>query len=134
MKRDHFLLFISIIEIIRWIIIYFFLNFVKSNLPQEATIQNEAILWFGSVFFVNIIFAISGIFCFIDFKKYSIVLNFWLAYKIIFVFFILFLLFSNILSLFIYIFIASPLDLLFAFYIILIKVNSKNIQIKDNKN
>jgi hypothetical protein len=125
MRKHSFLLFLSIFEIIRWIMIYLFFNFVKSNLPDATgIITGEYWLWFGSNFFINVLFGLSGILCFIDYKKYFVMTRFWYVYKLISVIYMVFLLFSQKLDIVTCAMILAPVDLFIFFYLVFIPEES----------
>ncbi|HNZ27097.1 MAG TPA: hypothetical protein PK385_09100 [Spirochaetota bacterium] len=117
--KNKFLLVISIFEITRWCIIYLIINFVKVNFEISTIIKGETWFWFGSTVFTNIIFAISGIFYFID-KKYRPVINFWSIYKLLIIIYYIFLLFMNKVTISAYFYLLMPIDffifLYFLFY------------------
>lgn len=119
MNRNLFLLIISIFEIIRWVIIYLFLNYVKTSIDPSSKIIGEGFLWFGSAVFLNLLFAVAGILCFFDTHKYLIMMRFWYVFKIFFVVFIVFLLFQNIINLRTYFLLFAPFDFFIFLYLML---------------
>jgi hypothetical protein len=126
MKKHGFLFFLSIFEILRWVVIFLLFNFFKSYLKDfDNTIIGENWLWFGSSFFVNVLFALSGILCFINMKKYFIMTKFWSAYKLVFIVYIVFLLFFQKIQLNTYFIILAPIDFFLFFYLIFLDFNEK---------
>ncbi|HPO50981.1 MAG TPA: hypothetical protein PLO89_11705 [Spirochaetota bacterium] len=110
MNKKIFLLIVSVFEIIRWITIYFFLNYTKSFMGSDPRISGENFLWFGSAFFANALFAFSGVTAFINPAKYLIVTKFWALFKFVFLVFVIFLLFYGLTSLRTYFLIFAPFD------------------------
>ena len=119
MNKNLFLLIISIFEIIRWVLIYFFLNFAKSNLGQDTKIVNEKFLWFGTTVFLSMLFAVSGILSYINSEKYLVVTKFWSIFKLFFIAFIIFLLFYGVMTLKTYFLLFAPFDFFIFLYLIL---------------
>jgi hypothetical protein len=118
MRKNLFLLFLSIFEILRWIMIYLFFNFVKSNLLDAGgLISGECWLWFGSNFFINVLFGLSGILCYLNYNKYYIMLRFWGIFKLILIIYIVFLLLSQKIDISTYFVTLAPVDLFIFFYL-----------------
>jgi hypothetical protein len=131
MKKHIFLLFLSIFEIIRWIMIYLFFNFVKSKFSDSSgVISGEYWIWFGSNFFINVLFGLSGILCYLNYNKYYIMTRFWGIFKLILIVYIAFLLLFQKIDLNIFI-ILAPIDFFIFFYLFFMPAN--NTKENDNK-
>jgi hypothetical protein len=134
MKKQGFLLFISIFEILRWVCIFIFFNFIKSYYGEAGrVISGENWLWFGSNFFINALFALSGVLCFINMKKYVVITKFWSIYKLMFIVYIIFLLFFQKISLNTYLVILAPIDFFLFFYLIFFEFDEQGRKISDNE-
>ena len=135
MKKNKLLLIISIFEILRWLIIYLFINFVKLNFDRSNVIQGETWFWFGSTAFISIIFAIGGVMIFFNPKKYQIIVRFWCAHKLFLVVFYIFLLFTNKTTIQSYFYLLLPVDFFIFLFALFNKVenneSSKNIEIEE---
>jgi hypothetical protein len=131
MIKNKFLLGISIFEIFRWIMIYVFFNFVKSFFDKSNIISGENLLWFGSTFFANFIFALSGILAFINFEKYAQTLKFWCFFKLILILYVIILLFRGSIGLSAYFIIFFPLDFFIFFYLYFLTKEKKSTETND---
>ncbi|HOV13738.1 MAG TPA: hypothetical protein PK771_05600 [Spirochaetota bacterium] len=126
MNKNLFLIFISIFEIIRWISIYLFFNFIKNTVDPSSKIIGENILWFGTVVFINLLFSLSGIMASVNFDKYLGTLKFWYVFKLFFLCFIIFLLFYGVISLKTYFLLFAPFDFFIFLFLLLVTKEAKN--------
>jgi hypothetical protein len=124
MKKNTSILLISIFEIIRWIMIYFFFNYVKFKFDLSTSISGENWLWFGSMSFINILLGFTGILCYINYQKYFVIKNIWIAYKSFFLIFTIFLIILKLISFHTCILLLTPIDILIL--ILLFFTNNKN--------
>jgi hypothetical protein len=119
MKGSRFVFTLSIVEVVRWIIVYLFSNFVKLNFDPGHTISGDGWLWFGMTFTASMIFASSGILNWLNPARYSVMLLFWSVFKLVFLAFTLFLLFFGSIGFFQFIFIGAPFDLFLVLFLLL---------------
>lgn len=119
------LLITSIFEIFRWMLIYFFLNSLKTVIDPNNTILLENLLWFGSVVFVNLLFAVSGFLSFINYKKYSVMLEFWYVFKLFFISFTIILLLQGVVSIKTYFLTFAPFDFLIFLQLLFLTKSTK---------
>jgi hypothetical protein len=129
LKKTHLALYISLFEIVRWIMIYFFFVFVKSNFDAGLSGDNSVLVWMLSTFFSNLLFAASGILIYLSYENYHRFSWLWFAYKLFFVVLTLCAVLTGMITIQLFLALFIPVDF---FLLILIGFLLKKEAARDN--